>query len=44
MYTQRMFGLDLPQTTKFNSTLVALSGFLGFLFLLTYVWTKTGKK
>lgn len=44
MYTQRMFELDLSTTTKFSSMLVSLSGLLGFLFLLTYVWTKTGKK
>ncbi|PIO73537.1 hypothetical protein TELCIR_04490 [Teladorsagia circumcincta] len=44
MYTQQMFDLTRTETTQFNSILVSLSGFVGFAFLLTYVWTKLGKR
>uniref|UniRef100_A0A1I7X791 MFS domain-containing protein n=1 Tax=Heterorhabditis bacteriophora TaxID=37862 RepID=A0A1I7X791_HETBA len=44
MYTQLMFNLSRTGTTQFNSVLVSLSGFMGFFFLLTYVWTKVGKR
>ncbi|EPB71887.1 transporter, major facilitator family protein [Ancylostoma ceylanicum] len=44
MYTQQMFDLSRTETTQFNSVLVSLSGFIGFAFLLTYVWTKLGKR
>ncbi|WKX98772.1 hypothetical protein Q1695_014006 [Nippostrongylus brasiliensis] len=44
MYTQQMFDLSRTETTQFNSILVSLSGFIGFAFLLTYVWTKLGKR
>ncbi|KIH61960.1 hypothetical protein ANCDUO_07759 [Ancylostoma duodenale] len=44
MYTQQMFDLTRTETTQFNSVLVSLSGFIGFAFLLTYVWTKLGKR
>ncbi|XGW17485.1 hypothetical protein V3C99_002244 [Haemonchus contortus] len=44
MYTQQMFDLTRTETTQFNSILVSLSGFVGFAFLLTYVWTKIGKR
>ncbi|KJH52871.1 hypothetical protein DICVIV_00916 [Dictyocaulus viviparus] len=44
MYTQQMFDLSRTETTQFNSVLVSLSGFLGFIFLLTYVWSKIGKR
>ncbi|KAK6052082.1 hypothetical protein COOONC_10413 [Cooperia oncophora] len=39
-----MFDLSRTETTQFNSILVSLSGFVGFAFLLTYVWTKIGKR
>ncbi|KAK6740500.1 hypothetical protein RB195_008764 [Necator americanus] len=44
MYTQQMFDLSRTETTQFNSILVSLSGFVGFAFLFTYVWTKLGKR
>lgn len=44
MYTQQMFNLTRTETTQYNSILVSLSGFVGFAFLLTYVWTKLGKR
>ncbi|RCN45276.1 transporter, major facilitator family protein [Ancylostoma caninum] len=44
MYTQQMFDLTRTETTQFNSVLVSLSGLIGFAFLLTYVWTKLGKR
>ncbi|KHJ86085.1 hypothetical protein OESDEN_14176, partial [Oesophagostomum dentatum] len=44
MYTQQMFNLTRTETTEFNSLLVSLSGFVGFAFLFTYVWTKLVKR
>ncbi|CAI4231173.1 unnamed protein product [Auanema sp. JU1783] len=44
MYTESMFDLTTTQTTQYNSMLVSLSGLVGFLFLISYVWTKIGKR
>ncbi|PAV75486.1 hypothetical protein WR25_16238 [Diploscapter pachys] len=44
MYTQHMFGLSKSETSNYNSMLAAASGVLGFVFLVSYMVTRCGRR